>query len=80
MGLATIQAATDNFSVENKLGEGGFGAVYKALNWFFLSLFLNRFMATQIKIGRIILRAGSPGRRERNSSQKAITGIQTKPF
>ena len=27
--LATIQAATNNFSDDNKLGEGGFGAVYK---------------------------------------------------
>ncbi|TYH17280.1 hypothetical protein ES288_A05G180000v1 [Gossypium darwinii] len=27
--LATIQAATNNFSRENKLGEGGFGPVYK---------------------------------------------------
>jgi len=25
----TIKVATDNFSKENKLGEGGFGAVYK---------------------------------------------------
>ncbi|XVF04040.1 hypothetical protein REPUB_Repub05bG0046500 [Reevesia pubescens] len=28
--LATIVHATDNFSMNNKLGEGGFGAVYKA--------------------------------------------------
>lgn len=27
--LSTIQAATKNFSVANKLGEGGFGPVYK---------------------------------------------------
>lgn len=27
--LNTIEAATDNFSDENKLGEGGFGVVYK---------------------------------------------------
>ncbi|VFQ88581.1 unnamed protein product [Cuscuta campestris] len=27
--LNIIQAATDNFSLENKLGEGGFGCVYK---------------------------------------------------
>ncbi|KDP35094.1 hypothetical protein JCGZ_11003 [Jatropha curcas] len=27
--LSTIQAATNNFSSENKLGEGGFGPVYK---------------------------------------------------
>ncbi|KAI3680583.1 hypothetical protein L6452_35356 [Arctium lappa] len=28
-GLSTIQVATNNFSIENKLGEGGFGPVYK---------------------------------------------------
>jgi hypothetical protein len=27
--LSTLRAATDNFSESNKLGEGGFGAVYK---------------------------------------------------
>ncbi|KAI9185691.1 hypothetical protein LWI28_009777 [Acer negundo] len=27
--LASVSAATDNFSAENKLGEGGFGPVYK---------------------------------------------------
>ncbi|CAL9016954.1 unnamed protein product, partial [Prunus brigantina] len=26
---ASIMAATDNFSIQNKLGEGGFGPVYK---------------------------------------------------
>ena len=27
--LSTIKKATDNFSSNNKLGEGGFGPVYK---------------------------------------------------
>ncbi|KAJ0018337.1 hypothetical protein Pint_10808 [Pistacia integerrima] len=30
--LRTIVAATDNFSTDNKLGEGGFGSVYKVWN------------------------------------------------
>lgn len=29
--LDTIKFATRNFSMDNKLGEGGFGAVYKVL-------------------------------------------------
>ncbi|TVU01626.1 hypothetical protein EJB05_52899, partial [Eragrostis curvula] len=29
--LSTLRAATDNFSEENKLGEGGFGPVYKEI-------------------------------------------------
>lgn len=27
--LSTVREATDNFSVHNKIGEGGFGEVYK---------------------------------------------------
>ena len=27
--FSSVSTATDNFSVENKLGEGGFGPVYK---------------------------------------------------
>lgn len=29
--LSTIVMATDNFSIGNKLGEGGFGSVYKVM-------------------------------------------------
>ncbi|KAK9004584.1 hypothetical protein V6N11_042048 [Hibiscus sabdariffa] len=34
IGLDTLKSATENFSDENKLGQGGFGPVYKAwLHW-----------------------------------------------
>lgn len=36
--LATLRIATDNFAENNKLGEGGFGAVYKVYGHAFLSL------------------------------------------
>lgn len=31
LDLATVAHATDDFSVNNKLGEGGFGPVYKVI-------------------------------------------------
>ena len=30
--LCTIAAATDNFSIRNQLGEGGFGPVFKVIH------------------------------------------------
>ncbi|GJM96583.1 hypothetical protein PR202_ga13437 [Eleusine coracana subsp. coracana] len=37
--LSTLQAATDNFAESNKLGEGGFGAVYKISDFGLAKLF-----------------------------------------
>lgn len=31
--FGTISVATDNFSEANKLGQGGFGAVYKVITY-----------------------------------------------
>jgi len=36
--LVSVSAATNNFSDTNKLGEGGFGPVYKACLKFFLEI------------------------------------------
>ncbi|GJN12286.1 hypothetical protein PR202_ga30553 [Eleusine coracana subsp. coracana] len=33
LNLQLLRAATDNFSEKNKLGEGGFGEVFKELDW-----------------------------------------------
>ena len=33
LDLSTIASATDNFEINNKLGEGGFGPVYKVNLW-----------------------------------------------
>lgn len=32
--IDTILAATNNFSIENKIGEGGFGPVYRVIFFF----------------------------------------------
>lgn len=37
--LKQIKAATKNFDAENKLGEGGFGSVYKVMICFFIFCF-----------------------------------------
>ena len=35
-----LKAATKSFSEENKLGEGGFGAVYKVTIYFIFDIFI----------------------------------------
>ena len=39
--LKTIEQATNNFSIDNKLGEGGFGPVYKVNITCFLLLLVD---------------------------------------
>ena len=51
--LPTLQATTKNFDEGKKLGEGGFGAVYKVLNIFiftimsFLSYVLKKYKSSK---------------------------------
>lgn len=40
LDLGTIASATENFSADNKLGEGGFGPVYKVIS---VSIFFSSF-------------------------------------
>lgn len=62
--LSTIAAATGNFSDANKLGEGGFGSVFKVPvfrnQWNFISMFLyiqnvqlHNMLSLQIKVAVI---------------------------
>lgn len=39
MPIGVVEAATENFSFSNKIGEGGFGPVYKVLFNFFQTFF-----------------------------------------
>jgi hypothetical protein len=57
-GYLTIKVATDNFSEENKLGEGGFGAVYKVTfaNTSVCEIFhLNRNCEIHLFVARILM-------------------------
>jgi hypothetical protein len=36
--FGTIEAATNKFSADNKLGEGGFGEVFKVIRYYFIVL------------------------------------------
>ena len=46
--METMVAATDNFHNDNKLGEGGFGPVYKVTTWL-------RKILTSIKFLKLIV-------------------------
>ena len=39
--FSTIEAATNKFSAENKLGEGGFGEVFKVISWYAFCFFVS---------------------------------------
>lgn len=41
MEFSVIKAATDNFSDSHKLGQGGFGSVYKVLSYCLLMYFFH---------------------------------------
>ena len=46
----SISVATSNFSSENKIGEGGFGLVYKVSSWHLsLSLSLSLYFCRKVE-------------------------------
>ena len=46
--LHKIAKATDNFNIDNKIGEGGFGPVYKVTNYVFFNKMQHNYF-TSIK-------------------------------
>jgi len=48
IGLSTLQSATNNFDENNKLGEGGFGVVYKVCRHSF-RIFTRFFFSIQFQ-------------------------------
>ena len=38
-----MKAATNNFDAENKVGEGGFGSVYKVTAWLIISVICPKY-------------------------------------
>jgi serine/threonine protein kinase len=63
--LSTLRAATDNFSEENKLGEGGFGPVYKVTsskipekNWSLRLVQDFKLMVSDLDVAQGILQGG----------------------
>ncbi|PHT35400.1 hypothetical protein CQW23_23100 [Capsicum baccatum] len=75
--LATVAHATDNFSVNNKLGEGGFGPVYKIIcgekHWFEKSGTLED--GQQIAVKRLSKSSGQ-GLNEFKNEVKLIAKLQ----
>lgn len=67
--ISALRAATANFSEENKLGEGGFGAVYKVQFDMLNSLHMDRLVPFFLLIMRYC--TGSAPRWTRNRSEEA---------
>jgi hypothetical protein len=52
MTLATIKAATGNFSDTNKLGQGGFGTVYKVtyMDYLYFNIFILTWLRPRLRL------------------------------
>ena len=48
--ISTLRVATGNFADSNKLGDGGFGAVYKVLNRHFSTEIANYIESSLIEL------------------------------
>ncbi|RZS07815.1 hypothetical protein BHM03_00038702 [Ensete ventricosum] len=86
--LSTIEAATDNFSDDKKLGEGGFGPVYRVMTpllspgmsaWFDISmLFFHRWADRLLKNPQGVLRGGQEVAVKRLSTKSRQGNVEFK--
>ena len=80
--VASIMAATNNFSIENKLGQGGFGPVYKVIIFHVKRLCKNFISNSNLTktICHEISKTGKANRWTRNCDKKAFKNVRARAF
>lgn len=71
--LESILGATNNFANANKLGQGGFGPVYKVIkNLLTLTIFFSNIMMIVGIVNTFCILSGKISRRTRNSGEETL--------